>query len=77
MQCYFINLKVIAVFLEGKLKLESGKQNDGVYEALIDAKYLKSGKLNLKVEVKDYAENITEVKKDISILAELRSFEKF
>ncbi len=56
-------------FSSEKLKLESGKQNDGVYEALIDAKYLKSGKLNLKVEVKDYAENITEVKKDISILA--------
>lgn len=55
-------------FNELKLKLESGKQNDGIYTALIDSQNLKSGKLNLTAKVKDFAENITEVKSDIDIL---------
>lgn len=49
------------------LKLDTGEQNDGLYKAVIEEKELEAGSLYLRVVVKDYADNITEIKKQISV----------
>lgn len=50
------------------LKLAEGEQNDGIYEALIKADALREGNLYIQASIKDYADNITNIEKTISIL---------
>ena len=49
------------------LNFDTGEQNDGIYKAVISSNDLKSGILKLRVEVKDYANNLTTVTKEVSV----------
>lgn len=49
------------------LRLDSGLQNDGIYKGIIQADKLKKGDLKLRLEIKDYADNITKIEKTVKV----------